>query len=440
MRTTFWLAVVATACAPLVAHAQVGTASSQTGRAWTLAGLQQAAVDADPRARQTGLISAQSDLRTRTIAASRRPSVTVESQLQLQSDVALVPLRQPNGQPAFSPAKDTYDTSLRIGQRLWDATIPAQQALEQAQRQEQLARVTATVFAVRQEVNDTFFAVVSLQTRAGAIEAASLDLEARLRDTEARVRAGVALQSESAAVEAALLQRRQDLEEVQAGRRVALARLVRLTGIPVGEVDTLVLPELAPATTAAATTATTARTRPEYAVFDRMRDRLSSQRQLAFAQERPTLSAYGRAGYGRPGLNFVSRDFDSYALGGIQLQWRAWNWGTAAREREVLSLQAEIVAADEAAFSRSVANGTEADLAAITRLEKALGLDDRIAALREGIERATRARFDEGVVTAAEYVDRNTELLQARLVRAAHVVELAQARARLLTTLGLGVH
>jgi hypothetical protein len=43
------------------------------------------------------------------------------------------------------------------------------------------------------------------------------------------------------------------------------------------------------------------------------------------------------------------------------------------------------------------------------------------------------------VVTASEYLDRNTEWLRAQLDRTRHGVELAYARARLLTTLGLEV-
>jgi hypothetical protein len=42
-------------------------------------------------------------------------------------------------------------------------------------------------------------------------------------------------------------------------------------------------------------------------------------------------------------------------------------------------------------------------------------------------------------VTASEFLDRSSELLQARFARATHQVELAQAGARLLTTLGLEV-
>jgi hypothetical protein len=41
------------------------------------------------------------------------------------------------------------------------------------------------------------------------------------------------------------------------------------------------------------------------------------------------------------------------------------------------------------------------------------------------------------VVTAAEYVDKSTDVLTARLVRIQHRVELAQARTTFLTTLGV---
>ena len=51
--------------------------------------------------------------------------------------------------------------------------------------------------------------------------------------------------------------------------------------------------------------------------------------------------------------------------------------------------------------------------------------------------RETRLRYAEGVITSAEYVDRETDVLAARLARAGHRVELAQARAHYLTLIGV---
>ena len=79
------------------------------------------------------------------------------------------------------------------------------------------------------------------------------------------------------------------------------------------------------------------------------------------------------------------------------------------------------------------------DLATDSRLEQVLATEDEIVSLREQIVRESAARFRESTITVAEYVDRQTDLLAARIARSLHRVELAQARAAYLTTLGLEV-
>ena len=72
-------------------------------------------------------------------------------------------------------------------------------------------------------------------------------------------------------------------------------------------------------------------------------------------------------------------------------------------------------------------------------MQNVVEIDRRIIALREQVERSTQIRLQEGALTASEYVDRSTELLQAQFALVGHRVELAQSSARLLTTLGLEV-
>jgi outer membrane protein TolC len=425
---------------PSVVSGQQAAGSGQplVGRPFTLAALAQAAIDTDPRAREVQLLASQSELRLRNIAAARLPSVNVQGQGQYQSDVPHLSLTLPGGQPLIAPPKATVDGNVGVDQRLFDPTLGAQSRLERAQLDEQQARVRTTLFTLRQQVNDAFFAAAGLQQRAGELAATIADLETRLRETDARAREGAALPADSAAVEATLLQRRQDASQIGADRRAALARVSRLTGQPIGEADTLALPDLNDAVTRARS-ATDTRARPEYEQFARTRDRLARQQDVASAQDKPRVSAYGRVGYGKPGLNFISDQFESYGLGGVRIQWNAWNWGSAEREREALAIQQQVVTADEEAFTKTIGEANEGDLETIDRLREAITLDDRIVMLREQVERSTQVRFQEGVVTASEYLDRSTEFLQSRFARAGHQVELAQANARLLTTLGLEV-
>jgi len=404
-----------------------------------LGALLREAHQADPRAKELELLASQTDLRLRNIDVERLPAVSGLGQSQYQSDVPTAPFALPNGEPAFAPPKFTYDASVRVDQRLYDPSLDPRRALARADLAEAQARVRTALFGLRQEVNEAFFAAALLQEQVGALNASVDDLEMRLRETTARVREGAALAGEAAAVEATLLRQRQQVDELQSLRAAALARLSRLTHRPIASDATLALPDLGATVDRVRASLASTRSRPEYEQFARTRDRVARQQDVASAGDKPSVSLYGRAGYGRPGLNFINDRGETYGLAGVQLQWKAWTWGASGREREALALQQSIVVAEESAFTETVQRNTDNDIAAIDRLRGVASADDRIVTLREAIDRAARIRLQEGVTTAADYLDRRTEWLTAQFDRARHRVELAQSEARLLTTLGVEV-
>ena len=137
--------------------------------------LQQAAIDTDPRSRAAAAVHAadRSPAPQHRVRSGCRPS-TIDGQAQYQSDVAHRRRRCRVCSALFLPPKDTFDSGIRLDQRLFDTTIGVQSALERAQLAENQARVRTTLFALRQQVNDAFFAAAALQARAGAL-AATID-------------------------------------------------------------------------------------------------------------------------------------------------------------------------------------------------------------------------------------------------------------------------
>ena len=311
--------------------------------------------------------------------------------------------------------------------------------MEDAQLAEAQARLRAELYPLRQNVSDAFFAALQAQSQIAELEHTITDLEAQLRVAAARVREGAALRSEEMTLRAEILRRRQSVAEAAAGRRAAFATLADLTGQSYDSATLLGATDLAGTVARARDSLAVLRSRPEYEQFARSRALLEQQERARKSQDLPKVSAFGRAGYGRPGLNPLSTRFDSYWLTGIQLQWSPWTWGRDKRDRQILALQRQIVSAEEDQFTESLRRGVEQDIATIDRLEGSVQDDDEIVALRENILAETRARFNEGVVTSAEYVDRQTDVLSARTARALHRVQLAQARARFLNTLGIQV-
>jgi len=348
-------------------------------------------------------------------------------------------LLTPEGRPVFAAPRDNYDVYGRIEQRLWDRGVGAQSAVEQATLEEQQARVRTAVFALRQQVNDAFFAAATLQQRLNVVSATVTELEGRLGEATARAREGTALASDAAAIEATLLQRRQDADELCANIRGALARLATIVGRPLTPDAVPMIPDLGPQLARVRDQLATLRGRPEYEQFQKTRERIARQQEATGAQSQPKVSAFGRVGVGRPALDFIQNEWELYGVGGIRLQWNAWNWGTTGRDRDVQRLQGEITSAEEAAFARSIAASLDGDLATIDHLTRALETDQRIIDLRSDVERTARVRLQEGVLTSSDYLARDTELLQARIAQATHQVELAQARARVLTTIGVEV-
>ena len=302
-------AVVTAYC--ILGAAGVRDANAQTVPApgLQLAALQQAAIDADPRFAQLKLQQAQTDLRVGNIDAERKPSFAVEGQVQYQSDVPTPPPFIPGGKPLFLPPKDTYDAHVRFDQRIFDPTLKPRVDLERAQLAEAQSRVRVALFALRQEVNNAFFAAALLEARSAALGAAIANLETRLREVTARVNSGTALAADAAAVEATLLQRRQDDAELRVNRAAALARLSALTGRAIPEGTTLDLPDLRDRLAQARTTLAATRARPEYEQFARTRDRVARQQETVATQTQFRVAAFGRVGYARPGLNIISDDF-----------------------------------------------------------------------------------------------------------------------------------
>lgn len=436
------LTLISLVATPLAARTQVpGTDSSRlSGRdSVPLGALQDSAVLRDPRGRELALLTAQSRLRQQNLTVERRPTLSLEGQAQYQSDVARIPVTLPGGMTVPTPPRDSYDAHLAAGQRIFDPSLGARRAVEDAQLAESQARLRAVLFPVRQNVSDAYFAALRAQSQLAELATAITDLEAQLRVATARVREGTALASEEKTIRAELLERRQSTAELSASRRASLVILADLTGQSLDAAAVLRAPDLAAEATQARASLAGLRRRPEYELFARQRAVLEQQERARGAQDRPRLFAFGRAGYGRPALNPLSDKFDNYWLAGLQVKWAPWSWGTTRREKELLAIQRQIISAEEQAFTDNLRRSTEQDLATIDRLAITLAQDDEIIALRESILAETRSRFNEGVVTSAEYVDRQTDVLSARVARALHRAELAHAHARFLNTLGIEV-
>ncbi len=400
--------------------------------------LQRAAEQVDRRSVQVELLARQSMLRLQGIRSERLPSLTATGTAQYLSDVASVGTVLP-GVRVPSPYNDQYDGSVVLRQPLFDPTRKNRLVLEEAQALESEARVRTALWQQRAAVSEAFFGVSLRAAQLRALDVVIADLDARLRVASNRVASGAALPSEQLLLEAERARRLQSRDELVIERDATLEVLSTLVARHLATTAVLVVRLPVTPAVVVRSVADTLRARPEFVQFDRVRAVVDARQAVTTAQDLPRVSAFGRSGYGRPGLNALGRRFDAYWSAGVQVEWTPWNWGRTRRDLEVQTLQDAAVRSDEAAFRESLARATIAERARIHSLNGALAADDSIVGLRDRILRETRLRYDEGEANAAEYIARLSEYLTAQLDRDVRRVRLDEARARHLTTLGLEV-
>ncbi len=401
--------------------------------------MQEAALRTDPRANQRDLLRAATDQQIAVINSDRLPQVSVNGFASYQSDVTTVNQAIP-GLVVPDLPKDHWQTTLDVEQRIYDGgEVSKRRALEEARHVESEAGVDVALYGLRSDVNSAFFSAFLLAKRAEEYDALVADLDARLAAVRARVEAGTALGRDAAEIEAEWVRAGVQRNEAQASRRASLAILSNLVGEPIDTTAVLVLSTAEPELShlVAPTDAESLRARPEFEQLRQSRARLEREAEYTSTENLPKLSAFGQAGVGLPGYDGFRQTSDAFWQAGLRVKWQPWTGRSAGRKAAAIRLQQDIVTTQEQALGKSLARAVAADLEEIGRLKAALADDEKVVTLRTEVERQARAQYDEGTITTADYVETRTDVLEARLTLDRHRVELAQARASYLTTLGL---
>ncbi len=390
------------------------------------------AIARDARSQTPGLLRAASALRDRIIATDRIAQPQLNAQATHQSDVTEVPIRIP-GSNIPTPPYSRYQLTLELDQPLYDAgAVAARRAVERGRLGEAESDVAMQLYRLRFDVNAAVFAALLQQEQLDALDATRTQLDQRMREASARVLEGSALARDTSAIRAEQLRLDEARADVSSRHRAALRVLSQLTGRTFDPNARLEVPEIPVADSSAFVNG-----RPEFARYDATRHRLELEARAAAVDARPRVSAFVQAGVGQPGLNQLQPDADAFYLAGIRATWRPLARHDAQRRAEQARLQQRVTDLEERAFAESLERATTADREEIATLEQTRSRDRELIAVREHIERVARLEFEEGVVAASVWVAAQSDLLAARIAERRHLIELAYARARLLTTLGV---
>ena len=400
----------------------------------TLESCYQQAEKTFPVARQLELLGKSNDLRIKNLNKNYLPQFNVNGSASLQSDVTEISLNLPANFPAINfpkISKDQYKVTLDVSQSIYDGNSTAnQKKLEAFNLQSDQESVRIELYKLKDRINQVYFNIFLCQKNEELLEASKTQLESKLKEVESAVLNGTMLSSNADAIKAELLKIDQQLIETKTDRITAFKILSELTSNTIPETSRLALPRIQISSPAFEDK------RIELQLYDVQQSRLGILKNMVTTRWNPRIYAFGQAGYGRPGFNFLSNDFSPLWIFGAKLSWNLWNWNQNKNEKKIYDIQGDIIRSQKETFDKNLRIEADKGIAEIQKLEELLQKDEEIIGLRTKISQTASVQLDNGVIMSSDYISRMNEETQAKLTLELHKIQLVKAKISYLFTLG----
>ena len=404
--------------------------NAQPVKALTLADLYAMAKVNYPLIRQKDLLSKSFGYTVENLARGYLPVFSLNAQSTYQSAVTSFPFKIPI--PGFTLpnySKDQYKINGEMDQLLYDGGL-IKTGKKQAAVNDSISEqnVEIAIYPLADRITQLFFGVILLDEQLNSNKIVNADIQNGIDRTGALLANGQAFKSNLDILKAQQLQTMQSSLELGSARRSSMEMIglfINRTLEPDARLELPADPILNQEVN-----------RPELLLYNYQIKAYDLQDHLLEAQIRPKVSLFVQGGYGRPGLNMLSNNFDWYYLGGIRLNWNLGNLYTLKNQKQINALNRKIVDAEKQTFLFNVSLSNIQQTEDISKSRKLILIDDSIISLRRSVKMAALAQLENGVITARDYITEVNAEDQARSLYILHKIQLLLAQYNYLVSTG----
>jgi len=397
----------------------------------TLFDCHQKALENAPRLNDREIIRQIGELKVDNAETSWFPSLNVNGKLSYQSDVVVVTLTDPTIPVDFPEVPhDQFGLNLDISQNLFDGGITrSKKAYEEAASAAELQQVEIDLYGLKARVNQFYFATLVMQENRRNLGIHLDNLMTRHEVINAAVEYGTMLGTDLKVIEVEILKIKQSLVEIDARRNSFLGALNVLCGMEFHEGTLLVIPVLDGKKGEQGA-------RPEYQWFDLKNASMEAGKELMGKKRMPVLYAFGQTGYGKPGYNMMSGEWDFYYMVGAGLRWNIWDWNSSSRDRQVIEHQQRILRNQQASFDQEIESQMVQEEAKMEQFRKSMKLEEKVLKLQTEISENAATKLVNGTITATDYITELNKESLARINLTTHQIQMMQSYANYLTIQG----
>jgi outer membrane protein TolC len=395
------------------------------------------AMSAAPIAREREAYSQISAVRERNLSKSWLPTLDAGGSFLYNSSVIdmsdiLGSLPIPGIAGAIKPLPhEQYKITVDINQVIYDGgAIKGARALEKADLNINEKQTETDLYKLRGQINGFYFNLLLLSRQKELLQSYHELIVKRIVSMNSALASGVVLKSDIDVLASEKIKLEQQISENEIRKASLLKILSSLTGTEIDASTQLVLPSPGEELSGELL-------RPELQIFDLRKKQLDAGLQLIQSKRMPKAAGFATFGFGNPpGSNFFRDEFAPYYILGASVRWNIFDWNKAKNEKQEISLQQNIIDNRKSELTDNLKRLLDAKSAEISNLKSLLESDDELITLRKRITTAAESQYENGTITATDYMNEMTAERQALINYEIHKINLAMAKIEYLNISG----
>lgn len=388
-----------------------------------------AAVKHYPAIKEEPIISSISELEIKNLQLLWRPLINLNSRISYQSDVTELPISIP-GINIISPGRNQYNANIELNQLVYNGGIIKTQAeIIETNSALDILQTDIEIWQYKERVRGLYFNLLLLNESKKILKSLKLSLKQKLEVIQSAVRNGSILASNEDELLAELLNIDQKITDSQINYNSGIRILNLLCKLKLNAECEFILPQIE-------SSYPESNLRKELEVFEMQKFKLDKLNQLNKLSRKPNIIGFAKLGYGRPGLNMLSNNFEGYYMLGASLSWKLYDWGKSRNQTNIFNFQKNRINYKADKFNLNLKINIFKQEAKIESIQAQLKSDKENINLRNKIVMAASSQLDNGIINSSDFIQKKNAETQAILNLYIHKIQLLDANHSLRHLLG----
>ena len=326
---------------------------------------------------------------------------------------------------------EQYKITLDINQVIYDGgAIKGARELENADLSVSQKQTETDLYKLRAEINNYYFNLLLLAKQKELLDTYLEIIEKQISSMQSGINNGVILKSDIDILTSEKINIQQELAENEIRKTSFIKVLSNLTGLEIDTTTIFIVPvpkdELS-----------NELLRPELQLLDLRKEQLGAGLKVIESSRMPKAFGFATFGYGNPpGSNFFKNEFAPYYVVGATVKWNIFDWNRSKNEKQVISFQQSIIENRKKDLTDNLNRLLVSKNAEIISIKDLIDRDNELIALRKKITASSKSQYQNGTVTATEYLNQLNSERQALINNEIHKINLSMAMIEYLNISG----